>query len=707
MRRTLTTWMTVAVLLAGAMTTAAGEWWIPASAHGPGADGSVWRTDLVLANFGDADLEVTVSLMPQGLDNGVPTLVESIVVAAGATVGIEDVVAEMFGAGGTAAIHIAAASDELVASSRTYNLSSHGTFGQSIPGISAAAAIPAGSAGVLVGLSSAEGRRTNLGWVNAEARDVTVTVFLYDSAGDLINAATFHELPYGQTQFNLFRELTAGAVASAWAIVTADGALAPYASVVAGGSNDPIYVPALRGLDAATDLLYPAVARVAGSGGTSWGTDAWLLNTGGGFAEVTLELWPTGGGAPLTADLGYELAPGEQATLEDLVHSIFGLDGTQGALAVHADQLLLATSRTFNNAPVGEFGQFIPARSIGEMAGVGERQVLPGAVQSTAFRTNLGLVAVGGRAETELTLRAADGTVLASAARTLAAGEQVQDRVANIFGVTGFDGATVEIVPGPTSEPAAKVVGYLSVVDNLSTDPTFASAARGFGVDPGSDGISQVVLAATYALAQAVDNAGPQAFKQSVDCIDVDYDGDTVRPGQSPDGACWQAAITFDDCGVELPNAGWALSQNGSAAVDVCIIDGYPSSLTTDLTTEITDLGTAEVFSYSLESALGLVLTFDGGLPSSAHLTGEATIIANGARVDAWADLEWQSALLGFELIPVGRLRLEFPYETDISATAAVMATFDGTEWVLVEVRLGYFNASFMLNLFTGQVVPA
>lgn len=706
MRRMMTMWLAAGVLLAGATTTAAGEWWIPASAHGPGADGSVWRTDLVLANFGDGGVEVTISLMPQGTDNGVPTLVESVMVAAGATIEIADVVAALFGAEGTAAIRIAAPGDHLVATSRTYNLSPHGTFGQSISGVAAAAAIPAGSAGTLIGLSSSEGRRTNLGWVNAEARPVTVTVFLYDAAGDLINAATFDALPYGQTQFNLFRELGAGAVASARAIVTADGALVPYASVVAAGSNDPIYVPALRGLDAATDLLYPAVAHVAGSGGTSWGTDAWLLNIGGGYAEIALELWPTGGGAPLTTILGHELAPGEQVALEDLVRSTFGLDGTQGALAVHADQLLLATSRTYNNAPVGEFGQFIPARSIGEMAGVGERQVLPGAVQSSAFRSNLGLVAVGGRAEAELTLRGADGGVLATATRSLAAGEQIQDRVANFFGIGSFDGATVEVVPGVGSDPAARVVGYLSVVDNLSTDPTFASAARGFGADPGSDGISQMVLAATYALAWTVDNAGPQAVKQSIDCLDVSYNGDTVRPGQSPEGACWQAAITFDDCGVELPIAGWGLSQDGSAAVDVCIIDGYPSSLTTDLTTEIIDLANAEVFSYSLESALGLTLSFSGSLPSSARLTGDVTIIANGARVDAWADLEWEGAILGFELIPVGRLKLELPYETDISATAAVMATFDGSEWVLVEVRLGYFNASFLLNIFTGQVVP-
>lgn len=708
MMRTLGIWMTVVAVVATATGASAGEWWIPAAAHGPGAGGSVWRTDLVVSNFGDGAEEVTITLLPQGEDNSAAGNATTIPIGAGETVELEDVVAGTFNFDGTAAIRVGAVGDRLVVTSRTYNLSDHGTFGQSIPGVPAAGAVPAGIPGLLVGLSSSEGRRTNLGWASASADPVRLTVSLYDGAGVLVAARTFTEQPLGQTQFNLFRELGVGVVDHAYAVVVADGPVVPYASVVAGGSNDPVYVPALTGVDADTELLFPAAAHVAGSGGTSWGSDAWLLNLGGGAATVELELWPTGGGAPVAVQLDPALAPGGQASLEDLVLSAFGLDDAQGALLVRSDQLLLATSRTYNDAAIGEFGQFIPARSTAAMPGVGERLLLPGAVQNAAFRTNLGLVAVNGDAEVELLLRAADGSVLATSEASLAAGRQMQSRVGTFFGVAGFDGASVEVELAAHSDPEARIAGYLSVVDNLSTDPTFSDAARGVGADPGTDAISQAVLATTYALGRVVGVSGPQAVKAaSVDCLDVEYTGDTVRPGQSPDGACWQVAATFDQCGVTLPNAGWALTQDGTAGVDVCVVDGYPSTLHADLVTIVEDLTTGETFRSELATVLQLVLTFDGSLPASAHLTGELALDADGAEIEAWADLEWQSALVSFELIPTGQLRLEFPYETDISATAEVLATFDGTEWVLVQVRLGYFRASFYVNMFTGQVLPA
>lgn len=706
--RTVGCWMTAVAMVAVAAVASAGEWWIPAAAHGPGADGSLWRTDLVLSSFSDGAEQVTITLLPQGEDNSTPGDMTTVVVGAGETVVLEDVVAATFGHDGTAAIRVEAAGDRLVVTSRTYNLSDHGTFGQSIPGVPAAGAAPGGSPTVLVGLSSTEGRRTNVGWASASGDPVQLTVSLYDDAGTLVAARSFTEQPRGQTQFNLFRELGAGAVEHAYAVVVADGPVVPYASVVAGGSNDPVYVPALTGLDADTELLFPAAAHVAGSGGTSWGSDAWLLNLGGGTATVELELWPSGGGAPVAVDLGRGLAPGEQVALEDLVLSAFGLDDAQGALVVRSDQLLLATSRTYNDADIGEFGQFIPARSTAAMSRVGERLLLPGAVQNGSFRSNLGLVAIDGDAEVDLLLRAADGAVLSTSEVSLAAGQQMQNRVGMFFGVSGFEGATVEVELAAASDPAARVVGYLSVVDNLSTDPTFSDAARGTGADPGTDAISQAVVATAYALGRVVEVSGPQAVKSSsVDCLDVEYTGDTVRPGQSPAGACWQVAVTFDECGVTLPSAGWAFTQDGTAGVDVCVVDGYPSTLQADLVTIVEDLATAETFRYELATVLELVLTFDGALPASAHLTGALALDADGAEIEAWVDLEWQSALLNFELIPTGQMRLEFPYETDISTTAEVLATFDGTEWVLVQVRLGYFRASFYVNIFTGQVLPA
>lgn len=697
------------VLLLAAATAGATVWWIPAAAHAEGAQGSVWRTKLVLRSFDDESRTVTVTLLPQGTDNSAMQLEQQVTLPAGSTLQLDDAVQQLFGVTGAGGLRVEAPSDRLLVTSRTYNLSDEGTFGQSIPAVRDEAVVPAHSSAILVGLAGTDDFRTNVGWVNADGEGIEVMVRLYAASGQLLSERTFHERPLGQTQFELFGRMGVTPVADAYAAVIANGRVQPYASVVAGGSNDPIYVNAMTGVDLATEVLVPAVARAGGAFGTVWTSDVWVLNAGWHTTAVTAELWlqDQANTTPQQVPIADALAPGEQVRIEDVIGGVFALDDTQGALVIRTETPVLVTSRTFNTTTDGTFGQFIAGRSFASLGGVGETTLLTGVVHGDDFRTNVGLVATAGGSRVALTLRGGDGSELASTEVVLLMGEQIQKSVAALFGPVEVGSGSVEATLLASDDPRGRVAAYVSVVDNVSTDPTFVSAASAFAAEADLEQVQQSLLITTYALAAAAEASSPRLVgKATVECIDVVYEGDTIRPGDSPIGKCWSAAITFDDCFIELPTAMLALGQNGTAAADVCIVDGYPSTLDTDLVTVVDDLATGERHEYSVDATQAITFDFESSQvrPVSVHLGGAMQIEADGLWVSSWSDLVWQSNATGFELFPSGTILAEFPYQTEVSTTARVTGSFDGTEWVLVEVALGYWKISFWYNLVTGEV---
>ena len=75
------------------------------------------------------------------------------------------------------------------------------------------------------------------------------------------------------------------------------------------------------------------------------------------------------------------------------------------------------------------------------------------------------------------------------------------------------------------------------------------------------------------------------------------------------------------------------------------------------------------------------------------------------ASYDLWADLLWGPELTGLEPYPSGILKVEFPYTSDgVTVWVEADVSFDGSQVVLVEIRVGYWRTSFYLNLATGEV---
>ncbi len=217
---------------------------IPASGTGPGANDSHWQTELTLHNTSASAITATLTfhdLVGTGESS-------SVTVAPRATVSIADVVASSFGrTGATGAIDVtfdSAFAQKLTVSSRTFNKSANGEFGQDIPAIDQSTAPTAGGLTVLSGPSSATDARFNFGLYAIDAASVRWELIRADGT-----VAASREVSYNagtQVQYNsgvsLFFNASAEDRDTVQALVTSGHALA-YGSIVNNASGDPTYVP--------------------------------------------------------------------------------------------------------------------------------------------------------------------------------------------------------------------------------------------------------------------------------------------------------------------------------------------------------------------------------------------------------------------------------------------------------------------------------
>lgn len=130
--------------------------------------------------------------------------------------------------------------------SLTFNTSSEGTFGQSIPGVPPEDLIGANRTVRVLFLDENTDYRSNLGLANGSERPVTVRYRMYDADGVLLGEGS-RDLPaWGNTQVN--RILRAfqpqeSACGDVWT-QTPGGAFTCYGSVLDARTSDPTTVPA-------------------------------------------------------------------------------------------------------------------------------------------------------------------------------------------------------------------------------------------------------------------------------------------------------------------------------------------------------------------------------------------------------------------------------------------------------------------------------
>jgi len=444
------------------------ESWIPAVARTDGVGESVWRSDVGLLNRSSSTNAVHLRF-----HRGNQPLDREFEMAPGESLMIPDVV-DWFGRSGSGPLQVFS-SEALTVTSRTFNQSLEGTFGQSLDGVTATGGLESGESAVLMQLREDDSTRSNIGILNQWRRSARVEVELYDGEGSLVIRRT-RDIPAQQTaQLNrpFFKLGGRNDVESGYAVITVLSGqdVYVYGSVIDNATGDPTAIPMKIGSGADRQWI-AAAAHGGGAHGSVWRTDVCLLNLSSDAISTEVTFHRNNGE---TGSLPVDLANGQQIVIGDIVAQV-GSTGS-GAVEINSDGNLLASSRTYNAGTEGTFGLFLDGVPPQAMAGEGEDVWMSQLQQNTAFRTNIGLVNSGDvEARVRILLYEPSGSELVSRWKTLEPGTwmQLQEPFARLAGRSDIvsGSARVEVTSG------SGVIAYASVIDNATNDGTAISMKR-------------------------------------------------------------------------------------------------------------------------------------------------------------------------------------------------------------------------------------
>src|SRR5207253_3254986 len=329
----------------------------------------------------------------------------------GDTSALDDSLANCFGvgAGGRAATGVleirplapvtsslttsATPSIQTVASSRTYNTTTNGTFGQFIPAIPFSQFIGQGGRVSLQQVAQSAAYRTNIGLVEAAGEPATVVLHVFNDTGTEVATIPESLLPSEQVQLNgILPAMTDGRVEVE--VTSSTGKVTAYASVVDNITNDPLLVsPVVKASVSATSYTLPGVGDFD-IGIAHWKSDVRIFNSGSTSVPVTLSYFPQGDPThPVTAMK--TVAANSVLALDDLIASTWPmLTHTAVSLVVTtvSTSSLVTTARTYTQTTSGTYGQFIPGVTSAQGDSAGDRALQLLQLESSSnYRTNIGL----------------------------------------------------------------------------------------------------------------------------------------------------------------------------------------------------------------------------------------------------------------------------------------------------------------------------
>lgn len=210
----------------------------------------------------------------------------------------------------------------------------------------------------------------------------------------------------------------------------------------------------------------PAVAHVPGVGTSRWRTDVAVLNQCSTDAVVELRLHTD---QDVFAET-FTIDPGKSQMFQDVVSILAGGDAA-GALEVRSDVGLTVTSRTYNLADGGTFGQSLDAVTSKDGLDQGAAVVLQQLGENGGFRTNISALNMGGSdASITVNLFDANGAEVGSFEIAVPPGRFSQDDrpYRRRFGRTDIVGGYARL----TVETGSDIYPYAVVIDNETGDPT-------------------------------------------------------------------------------------------------------------------------------------------------------------------------------------------------------------------------------------------
>ena len=228
---------------------------IPVAGNTPGAFGTRWMTQFSVFNPQSYELKVSVTYVPTLGGQGLEALIR---VPANAVAFSNNVLNDLFSVSGGGALLVATFPEDnptvkndvisraFLVTTNTFNNSSSGTFGQSIPGIWTGLQdfTTDGISAVAHGIRNiaAQGWRANVGAVNLGRSSITMRVNVYDIDGKVLaRDLPFTIPPLAHIQDSLPVQVDRGTVEFFVDDSTNQAVVFPYVSVIDQLSGDPTY----------------------------------------------------------------------------------------------------------------------------------------------------------------------------------------------------------------------------------------------------------------------------------------------------------------------------------------------------------------------------------------------------------------------------------------------------------------------------------
>ncbi len=229
-----------------------------------------------------------------------------------------------------------------------------------------------------------------------------------------------------------------------------------------------------------TDVYVPTGAHLTGYNNVNWRTDLEVNNPGGSPAAYVVTLLPRDhdNTSPALSST-FTLNAGRSARYDDILYATFGFSGAAAIRITPVEGMILVTSRTYNQLPVGTYGQSVPALPRSTAIGFDQRALLIGLSHDptlmAGYRTNLGFVNASPAGITvEAEFHMANGVELGTTSYDLPpfGFRQIDRAFEQVYGYAVDDGYIVV----RTTTAGARFFAYAVVTDNVTGDPTYVTA---------------------------------------------------------------------------------------------------------------------------------------------------------------------------------------------------------------------------------------
>jgi len=222
--------------------------------------------------------------------------------------------------------------------------------------------------------------------------------------------------------------------------------------------------------------MIPAAAHAEGLEETQWVTDVVIHNPGESAATVNAFFLKGGRNNHAAEALQYQCEASTSMLASDMVLSAFGESSATGGILVGSESPLFVSSRTYNTASSGTYGQYVPGLGRNLAVGPNDEVRLIQLTRNTDYRTNIGF-----SNDTGDPLRVWVDVYRANS--DLISYQSYDLQPYGYFQATDIIGADVPDAYAVVSSvlSGANYFTYASVVDNRSGDPVLVLPSESAG----------------------------------------------------------------------------------------------------------------------------------------------------------------------------------------------------------------------------------